>query len=153
MVDINNTLNDVAYLIDEIEALHYVVDAVPVHDRPGDSLSIAELIRMIDFGQLSYFRPEIETILDSGKSNGKVNLLHIEVDFRKDRLDIDEERKKGINAYLRKIIKNRASLISFIESKQTYGSDLYNLLTHMVQFERNLLKQVAERVLSIKRDE
>ncbi len=155
---VRNTLSDVEYLLDEIEALKYVVHTVPVYERPGENLSICELIRLIDHAQTEYFRPNIEKITSSKDKNLKSPVIQVFVrDFKSNRLDPEAEKEKGIESYLSKIIKHRASLISFL-SGISYESHperkkISEVLNEMVLFERDLLKQVADRVLSIQNDQ
>jgi hypothetical protein len=142
-------IEDLHYLIDELDALKYVVNSVPVYERPGQSLSICEIIRLIDFAQESYYKPIMEKHQFSAGRIPFPTLLEIEKGFLENRSDITYEQDKGINHYIGKLSKHRVNFL--ISIKKDYQSHVfYHFFESIVTLERELLKQIAERVLSIK---
>jgi hypothetical protein len=143
--------DDLHYLTDELDALKYVVDSVPVYERPGGSLSICEIIRIIDFAQENYFKPLLEKHRFSSQRIPFPSYFEIEKDFLASRLDIELERDKGINHYITKLSKHRVNFLLSIN--KDFKSNIFHQFFHsIVLMERDLLKQIAERVLAIKNE-
>lgn len=146
---IQQVLEDLHYLIDELDALKYVVNSVPVFERPGGSLSICEIIRLIDFAQESYYKPILEKHQFSAGRIPFPSVYELEKAFLESRTDIESEQEKGINHYISKLSKHRVNFL--ISINKDYQSDTFYLFFEtIVSLERELLKQIAERVLSIK---
>jgi hypothetical protein len=146
-------LEDTAYLIDETEALGYVIETVPVYEKPTGSHSILEMIALIDYAQSFYFKPIVERLFTEAKPNISVD------DFRKS-FDSDKYSSEKISDVLKKMGKNRAALViylkklpesSFYEKGIVNGKEqtIAGIINDMVKFERNQLRLVAERVLAI----
>ncbi len=150
---INNVLQDAAYLTDEAEALKYVISAIPVNEKPPGGASVFEMLAIIDHAQISYYRPLIEQILV--KPGSSTNVQHFEKTF-----DPEKYEAGNTDKLLGKMSKNRVSFITYL--KKMAVSDLQKkgevngstrscaqLLEEMTQFERQQLRKIADRVLSI----
>lgn len=151
---VDRLINDALYLQDELEALKYVISAVPYTEKPPDQLSILEMIAMIKHGQSEFYRPAAENLVSRTRSVAKVN-----EDF-KSNFDGNDYTDIDINRLIDKIIKHRVSFVNFLKDvpvNQWEDTDLirgqskslFRLITEMIQFERGQLKSVAERVLTI----
>lgn len=143
--------NDLNYLTDELEALRYVVNAVPVYERPGGSLSVCEIIRLIDFAQEAYFKPIIEKHLFSASEIPFPTLSVIETEFLAERLDPELESDKGIQYYIDKLSKHRVNFMVYLNKNES-SEPILTFLESIVVLERKLLRLIAERVLAIKSD-
>jgi hypothetical protein len=148
---IQQVLEDLNYLIDELDALRYVVNSVPVYERPGESLSICEIIRLIDFAQESFYKPILEKFKYSASKIPFPTIYEIEKAFLENRLESQTEEEKGINHYIGKLSKHRVNFLITI-GKEYQSETFYSFFEAMVSTERELLKQIAERVLAIKSD-
>ncbi|MCC5932911.1 MAG: hypothetical protein LAT75_07075 [Candidatus Cyclonatronum sp.] len=147
--------NDAAYLIDEAQALMLVIDVVPVAEKRGGIESMLDMIYLIDHAQQTYYRPLIEKIFSLPDPNAATQ------DFRKT-VDYDAQLHESPAAVLKSIIENRRSFVDYLKA---IGQDhilktgiinseeqsIAGLLQEMIAFERQQLKLVAERVLSIDR--
>lgn len=150
----DSLVDDVAYLEHEAEALKYVIDSVPIHEKPPTGKSIVELLLFLDHAQQQYYRPVIE---DAFKSVRPLNLNAYEdpeVTF-----ELDEEMASDIQKVLYKISKHRVALINLLrnmklidwEREITSGRNtttLYEFVMQMVQKERGILKEIAGLVLT-----
>lgn len=148
---------DAAYLQDEVEALKYVIHNVPFDEKPGGVESILEMVALIDYAQMTYYRPILEYF---GNKRG-VELAGISKDFHKFKLDMQEG--DTVETILNKIIKHRAALLNLalqipaiVWQKKVLVDDeeksLFEIFREMVLFERDQLKKVADRVMSIERE-
>jgi hypothetical protein len=144
---VNATLNDLQYLVDELEALKYLIDVVPVYERPGDELSVCEHVRLIQFTQesllknldrMAYSFPDFESLVR---------------DYKRQRSDIQSEQKKGVQHYINKLIQARAGLLNDIAiDKFSINDTSIEYLSHMIKIERYIFKEMAEKVLAINKD-
>ncbi len=145
-------IEDAEYLLDEAEALGYVINSVPVYDKPPGSESVFEMLAIIDHAQKKFYRQAIEQIY---KRPGSTIRLE---DFRKT-FTVDEDEKNASKLLIH-IGKNRSAIITFLKKMPLKdmliqgtlnGKDrsIASLVEEMVEFERVQLKRVAERILSI----
>ncbi|MCH8556322.1 MAG: hypothetical protein LAT84_00810 [Balneolia bacterium] len=150
---IKSIISDADYLVDEAEALIYVIDNVPVSEKAPGMESIIELIALIDHAQQTYYRPLSEHLFSVPNMDEKPG------DFKSSFKLSDDEAAKP-KEILKRISKNRASFIAFISKipvddlrikGRINGQEMTiaRLLEEMVIFERKQLKLVAERVLAI----
>jgi hypothetical protein len=151
---INNLVDDAEYLLDEAEALKYVIDSVPFDETPTDGMSIVNMLRLINHAQIDYYRPIIEQVF---AENRIVRLS----DFEKysDTFEIPEEDGADVQKVLSRIIKHRAALLTVLNKiplidwertlKNEYGKEisLYDFANSMIKKERELLKKIADLVL------
>ncbi len=144
---------DAAYLIDEAEALTYVIDSVPATDKAGGIDSITEMIALIDHAQQTYYRPACERLYSVPNVDEKLR------DFR-ETFSAGTYDTGNAEKLLRGITKNRAGFMDFInklpledlqQKGQINGEEacIASLLEEMIVFERRQLRDVAERILSI----
>jgi hypothetical protein len=138
-----NELADLEYLIDELEALKYLIEVVPVYERPGNELSICEHIRLIHFIQ-----DQIMSTFDTNKTVKVHSLEQFTSDYKSQRSDLENERKKGVTHYINKLIQARTGLIKKVNMNQAQH-DYVNQLSKIVYFDRLVFKEIAEKVLSI----
>ena len=153
-------LGDVEYLIDEAEALSYVIDAVPVGEKAAGVESMMEMLALIDHAQLSYYRPLIEQLYSVPEVDEHPQ------DFRSSFKQLNETNaapgndKQEVKELLRQIAENRRGLLTFVQELplrdlRVQGSingtsqSIADLLEEMVIFERKQLKSIAERILSL----
>lgn len=140
-------IGDLQYLVDELEALKYLIDVVPVYERPGDELSVCEHIRLIHFIQ--------DKISDQVNQDYSISGIHLE-DFIKDykavRSDIVTEQKKGVHHYINKLIHARVGLLSMISDRTDLDSNSIHHYNQLIRLERAVFKEMAEKVLSINKE-
>lgn len=156
---LDELVEDAAYLQDEAEALKYVIEEVPYTESPPDGESISEMLLLIDHAQLSYFRPVIEEAYENNRPTKLEDFDHFESTF-----ELDEDKAKDIQRVLNKIVKHRAGLVNLIKKiplidwEKTIYSDgrelyLYDFAQGMIRFERSKLKDIADLVMAFKQEE
>ncbi|AXJ01490.1 hypothetical protein CYPRO_2243 [Cyclonatronum proteinivorum] len=147
--------DDIAYLVDEAEALTLVIDVVPATEKSSGITSILDMIYLIDHAQLTYFRPLVEQLFSLPKVQASLP------DFRTT-ADFSSIQHESTEAVLKNLIRNRKSFVAYL---QAAGQDciekageingqtrtIADVLQEMIVFERQQLKLVAERVLAIDR--
>lgn len=154
---IDNLIEDVSYLQDEVEALKYVIHSVPFEEKPAGRESILELIAMIDHAQKVFYRPFVESVAGFMKVTEP-----IDDEFRKTFI-LDMEKIESVDNLLDKIGKHRAAMLAVLQKMnvidwnkkgQVKGrlKSIFNVVSEMVEFERNQLKMVADRVISLERE-
>lgn len=154
---IDQLTEDVSYLQDEVEALKYVIHSVPFEEKPAGRESILELVAMIDHAQKVFYRPFVESVAGFAKPED-----FIDDEFRKS-FSLEMDKIETVDNLLDKIIKHRAALLSVLQKMNIIdwnrkglvkgrSKTIYTVITEMVEFERNQLKMVAERVISLERD-
>ncbi len=149
---------DATYLQDEIEALKYVIHDIPFEEKPGGTESILEMVALIDHAQVTYYRP----ILEQYRKKSNPDMTQINRNFHQSFI---LEMKEGdtVETVLNRIIKHRAALLNLasqipaIEWQKKVIADgrdktLFDIFEEMVHFERQQLKKVADRVMSIERE-
>lgn len=150
---LDELVEDAAYLQDEAEALKYVIESVPYTKTPPDGKSIAEMLLLIDHAQLSYYRP----ILEEAFKNPRPTRLEDYEHFR-DTFEVDEEKLKDIQKLLSKIAKHRAGVVNVIKNiplidweiaiyNDNKELSLYDFIQQMIRFDRSMLKQIADLVM------
>lgn len=150
---LDELIEDAAYLQDEAEALKYLIESVPYTETPPDGKSIAEMLLLIDHAQLSYYRP----ILEEAFKNPRPTRLEDYEHFR-DTFEVDEEKLKDIQKLLSKIAKHRAGVVNVIKNiplidweiaiyNENKELSLYDFIQQMIRFDRSILKQIADLVM------
>lgn len=152
---IKKLIEDASYLIDETEALRFVIGNIPVYERPPEGESFFDLIASIDQAQKSYFRPFIQGLVNLG------------VDFRPPSqyarsYRADDPEKEKMDNLIDRISKSRAGLMAFLDkvsfddmrtehqiSGRSYS--IAGLLEEMIRFERQQLKKAAEMILTMEK--
>ncbi|HLR32334.1 MAG TPA: hypothetical protein VK074_07590 [Fodinibius sp.] len=155
--EVNQLIEDIAYLQDEADALQYVIDNVS-YDRalPGKR-SIGEILLLIDHAQTTYYRPILEEAVDRKRPTSLDKFTHFEESFAFDGEITD------IQATLRKISKHRVGIVSIANKMllidweiAIYNDDQEILLIHfmqqMVRFERGMLKEIANQVMEFSKE-
>ena len=152
---LNNLISDAEYLLDEAEALKYVIDAVPYKESPPDGLSIYNMLKLIDHAQVNYYRPITEKVFSENRIVKLSDYEHFKDTFE----EITDEDEINIQKTLSKIIKHRAALInvfkriSLIDWERELKGErgefiiLYDLANKMIRDERKILKEIADLVL------
>lgn len=145
-------LEDVKYLQDEAEALMYIIDQVPYTEAPSDSMSIIEMLALIDHAQKNYYRP----IIEKSFSNPRPLQLNNFESYGQTFEFADDE--KDVQKILRKISKHRAAVLNLFEKIPLIDWEreiksgqqsirLFDFANKMVQDERKILKEIADLVL------
>lgn len=152
-------LDDVSYLLDELNALIMVVGSVPVFERPGGEFSIAEHFKLANIFQDETYIHSIKPILNENFTHlMQVEFSGIKSSFKKQRLNAEVEEKDGIDIVLESFKSGRKNLLSEIESHKSELSTeqirgLIKSLKYLVEKERGILKLIAEHILTISRQE
>ncbi len=155
---VDNLLDDAAYLQSEAEALRYVIEQVPYGDEPPEGKSIYSMLSLIDHAQIDYYRPLFEKIFSENRLIKLSGVEHFDATFE---ISSDGHEKKDLNVdkLLKNIIKHRAGILTFLrkmplidwerELKDTDGQSIsmYQFVDQMVKAERKVLKDIADLVL------
>src|SRR5699024_11510271 len=107
--EVNQLIEDAAYLQDEADALQYVIEEVPYDQSPPDQPSIAEMLLLVDHAQTSYYRPVSEETLSSDRPTHLDDFTHFEENFSLDDEEVD------IQKILRKISKHQNGVVNIFE--------------------------------------
>ncbi len=150
--DVSNTIDDVSYLLEELDALGRVIDAVPVSDRPTGTDSVYDMLDRIKHAQNAYYFPLVKNLF--AKPIPKIQIPDYNESFkRSDNFLTVEQLLTEIKVERRELINflNKLPQEDFITKGEVNGVEvaIIELMNHMVVFERSQLKEVAERVLSI----
>ncbi|MDX1641551.1 MAG: hypothetical protein R3220_07625 [Balneolaceae bacterium] len=150
----NELLSDAEYLLDEAEALKYVIDAVPYSETPTDGMSIYNMLKLIDHAQVNYYRPITEKVFAENRLVKLSDFEHYQNTFE----EITDEDEINIQKTLSKIIKHRAALInvfksiSLIDWERSLRGErgesiiLFDFAQKMIRDERKILKEIADLV-------
>lgn len=150
---IDNLIDDAEYLLDEAEALKYVIDSVPFEETPTDGISIVNMLRLINHAQTDYYRPIIEQVFSENRIVRLADYKGFNETF-----DIPEE-EVNVHKVLSRIIKHRAALLTvlnkipFIDWERSLKNErgreisLYEFVQSMIKEERGILKKIADLVL------
>lgn len=151
----NQLISDAEYLLDESEALKYVIDAVPYAETPPDGMSIYNMLKLIDHAQTDYYRPITERVYAENRLVKLSDFEHYKDTFEKE----TDEDEMNIQKTLSKIIKHRAAIInvfkriSLIDWERELRGErgetliLFDLANKMIRDERKILKEIADLVL------
>jgi len=151
----NELISDAEYLLDEAEALKYVIDSVPYAESPSDGMSIYNMLKLIDHAQVDYYRPITERVFAENRLIKLSDYDHFKDTFEEE-TDKDEI---NIQKTLNKIIKHRAAIInvfkriSLIDWERELRGDsgesliLFDLAKKMIRDERRIIKEIADLVL------
>lgn len=150
--DVSNALDDVSYLLDELNALGSVIGAVPIQDRPTGTDSVYDMLDRIKHAQKAYYLPLIKDLFT--KPIPEIEILDYNESFKRaDNYLTVEQLLSEIKAERHELIDflNKLPQKDFFTKGEVNGAKvaIIELLNEMVLFERSQLKQVAERVLSI----
>jgi hypothetical protein len=163
MVAMNNTisqkqvdqlLQDAAYIQEEAEALKYVIEQVPYQEAPPGQRSIAEILFFIDYAQLHYFRFFLEEAIKNPRPTRIDKFSDFEETF-----DIEEIETENIQKILNKLAKHRAGVINIIKNISLSGWStiihvdnreilLFDFIQQMIRFDHIQLNKIAELVRS-----
>ena len=168
---VEDLIKDIEYLIYEIEALKSVIFEVKYDDKPPgeNQLSILDKIRLIGYIQNHYYEELARSIVDQKERSDSVNIEEVKSRFIKE-VSADPRQQQDAAHYLSEIIESRQRLLKQLrdlESKrwqqglnrneggETGSITLWSLMEEMVEFERNELKEIADRVqvMSIDREQ
>lgn len=128
-----NLIDDLSYLVDEIQALKPLVDVVPLYENPGNELSIEERLHLID-------RIQLEVLAGNQADYDQIS--------SEIRLKREERGDVTVESTLNSLLSNREKLLhSLSESSLTL-----NRLSDLVVFERSQLRIIAEYILTITSD-
>jgi hypothetical protein len=151
---IEKLTNDAEYLVDEAEALKYVIESVPYDEPPPEGASILNMLKLIDHAQVSYYRPIIEKVFAENRVQKLAWFEHYEETF-----DPVPKGEGDIQKILNKIVKHRAALLNSLKNisiidwervlKDVDGNEKYliEFANEMIVNERKLLKDIADLVL------
>lgn len=153
-VKLQNFIDDATYLVDEAEALKYVIDSVPFAVTPAGGMSIFNKLRLIDHAQNTYYKPIIQSVFSENRTIKLQSTTHYTETFE---LESDEEA--NVAKVLQRIIKYRAALLNIIEKMPEASWErtlldsrgetipLIEFAERMIMDERKLLKEIADLVL------
>lgn len=153
--EFEDLISDAEYLLDEAEALKYVIDSVPYQESPPDGMSIYNMLKLIDHAQVNYYRPITEKVYSENRIIKLSDFEHFTETFEEE----TDEDEMDIQKTLNKIIKHRAALINIFKrislidwEKELRGENgetivLFDLANKMVKDERRILKDIANLVL------
>ncbi|SMO69179.1 hypothetical protein [Fodinibius sediminis] len=155
--EVDQLIEDAAYLQDEADALQYVIDSVPYNQAPPGKRSIGEILLFIDHAQTDYYRPIFDEAVKSKRPTHLKNFPHFEESF-----EFDGEIE-DIQKVLRKISKHRAGVVNAIKGiplidweTVIYDNDkqilLIRVMQQMVRFDRRMLKQIASQVMEYSKE-
>ncbi|MDG5766496.1 hypothetical protein QA596_03375 [Balneolales bacterium ANBcel1] len=165
-------LSDLAYLIDELEALKSVIDAIPYRDRPMEQESVLDIVSHIDSVQSVFLEKIVRkcVIDDDGASPiaVEVNLGIVLQPETNPAGKTDRHADPAANAepdetLFDLIIANRKELLVLLETHQKRTGNrkivardrewlFYDILQELVTLDRDQLRKVAERVQAIDTD-
>lgn len=152
--NLDNLISDAEYLVDEAEALKYVIDQVPYKEVPPGKMSIYQMLRFIDHAQKNYYRPIIEKVFSENRILRLSEFEHYQETF-----EVSPEDEPDIQKVLSRIVKHRAALLNLMQKislidwerqlKGEKGNEMYllNFARMMVKDERKKLKEIADLVL------
>ncbi len=155
--DIQALFDDAEYLVDEAEALKYVIDSVPYDEVPPGDYNIYDKLRLIDHAQHHYFRPITEKMFSETRRIALSEYNHFRDTFEDSSQDEDDD--KNVQKVLNKLIKHRAALLTIFKKlaridweknlRDEKGRDItfYDFAATMIENERKLLKEIADLVL------
>lgn len=127
---LNHFIEDANYLIDEAEALTYVIESVPYAETPAGGMSIFNILRLINHAQNNYYKPVIESVFSENRTISLQSIDHYTVTFE---AETDEE--PDIVKVLQRIIKHRTSFLNVVEN------------IPVLSWERTLLSSEGETIL------
>lgn len=127
-------IDDAAYLIDEITSLKPLIDVIPYEERPGDDLSVLEILISVDSAQTF--------LLDHHDQNDDINFARFPDKVRSLRGD---SATPEMNLVLSNMVKNRKTLLKRLSKSERNKIHLEKL----IHFERSQFRQIAERILTI----
>lgn len=140
---ISELKEDMAYLVDEINALGDFIGYIPFSERPGEDVSILDMILEINRMQNRYYKVMVSECPDEDDTLG----------------DIKEEGKEA--DILENVIKNRQSFVQRagkLPDTQWESTIILNgskttllkVMSEMIEDERFILKKISERIMTIK---
>ncbi len=147
---LSTVIADLQYLVDELEALKYLIDVVPVYERPGDELSVCEHIRLIYFAQ-----EKIISAIDDPTTNSNIQfgIQYLSEEYKRQRSDFLVEQKKGVQHYINKLIQARVGLLkTYSDNSKKLNDSTLNYLVQLIKLERAIFKEMAEKVLAINKE-
>lgn len=155
--EVNQLIEDAAYLQDEADAMQYVIDSVPYDNAPPGKRSIGEILLLIDHAQTSYYRPILEEAVHNRRPTHLTKFTHFEESF------VFDGKVEDIHKILRKISKHRAGVVNVIKNiplidweTTIYNGEKQFLLIHfmqqMIRFERGMLKDIARQVMEFSKE-
>ncbi|MCH8567734.1 MAG: hypothetical protein LAT67_05700 [Balneolales bacterium] len=147
-------ISDIAYLNDEIYGLKQLIDVVPATEKSKGILSILDMISLIEYAQQSFYRPAAEQIFAENKP--VIAFTDFEETFTPD----IENKPEGIKAVLSSLNESRTSFVKFLGQIEPIDfsrtgtingveTELYQVLEHMISFERKKFREIAERILTL----
>lgn len=148
---LHQLLDDASYLQDELEALKFVIESIPYREKPMGEYSILELIALIDYAQERIYRP----LFELAEQNRPLRPQE------KPEFTFKQDKVTSVNKFLDSIIGHRVSLMKTINKihsneweEHVVGRDLIllDLLDNMIDNEREQLRKVAERVMTMDND-
>lgn len=149
--NVSEMIEDLGYLQEELEALKYVIPAVPYSERPPGAVSILDMIGRLKEQQERYYRPLIQNMVRSDSDQ--------EVSWVDDKFQVADDT--DMEELLNKTIKKRSSYVHFLrqvpERKWEVTADpdgqgkrrVAELLREHIEFERRQLKEVADIVMTL----
>lgn len=149
---LHQLLDDASYLSDELEALKFVIEAIPYREKPVGKSSILEMIALIDHTQENIYRPLFEQAAQHKKIQ---RTAEPEFTFQQDKVT-------SVNKFLDSIIAHRISLMktantiylgTWFDPVKDNGITLLDLLSEMIDNERRQLRKIAERVMAMNNNE
>jgi hypothetical protein len=152
--DIAAVIRQAAVLQDELEALKYSIRDVPFEEKlDGYSMTLLEMVSLIDHGQETYYKPLVENLRKKERS------MVTRQDHFTSTFVFERDPEKSVEEMLNKVIKHRAAFLSYLEKlpiidwdRSTYMGGkrmtIFDLLKEMTLWEKDHLRGVAEMVMA-----
>ncbi len=151
-------IQDAAWLADELESLKRMLPEIPYAERPMGQESMMDILARIGKAHDEFFKP-LFLSLQKGEVR-EVSELSINFENRSKNVTTPEEDPQKL---LNELISQRLFIVELLEqldesaihssvSFKDGEKDVYSLINRMILFDRNQLKQIAERMLSVDAD-
>lgn len=156
--DFKQAVSDAAWLVEELNMLKQMLHVIPYSERPMGQESVLDMLAKIGYINDVYYRPALEISVNRNTHLQFTSAVEALRHFS-DQYYMDSEPI----ALLDRLIISRKKLLHFLSQIetdhfnhriQTDGREVTfsELVDGMVRFDRQQLKQVAERVLDMQMD-
>ena len=152
---LRDLIQDAAWLTEELESLKHMLPGIPYADRPMGQESVLDILARIGTAHDRFFMTTLVS-LQRGEAD-PASSLSIDVETPIRNVTTPEEDPLKL---LDKLISQRVILVGLLEAldatviqkKITFKDgelDVFTLIARMIRFDRNQLKQIAERILAM----
>ncbi len=154
-VAFRNLIQDAAWLTEELESLKQMLPEIPFADRPLGQESVLDILARIGTAHDQFFLPVFDRV-QRREANAAPGLSsNFETRLKKATTSEEDPLK-----LLDMLISQRIALVGTLEKLDASAilrdisfkdgkTDVLTLIARMVRFDRNQLKQIAERMLAM----